>query len=249
MMFNYKRQFAILEVLFLFNLLRQQAEFSTYVSYLLSILLIIFLVTPLHEWAHAFAASKLGDKSIKYRGRLTLNPMAHLDYMGAIFMLLFGFGWAKPVPVDDRYFKNPKVGMAITALAGPLSNILAAFVGGFLYCGVVAIVINTNPILIVSGTVSFILELLGFFISVNCTLAVFNLIPWPPLDGSKILFAFLPDKWINLLYQYQQYFYFVLMGLLLFTNVLTGPLNSMTSWLLDMVMTVCEAPFGGLLYL
>ena len=96
---------------------------------ILSMLMIIFLVLPLHECAHGWVASKLGDTTARFSGRLTLNPLSHIDPFGAVALLLFGFGWAKPVPINPRNFKNPKAGMAITALAGPVSNLLAAFVG------------------------------------------------------------------------------------------------------------------------
>ena len=224
----------------MFQLLTSGAEFIEFVAYLVSILIIIFLVLPFHEWAHAFVASKLGDTSIKYRGRLTLNPLDHIDYMGALFMLLFGFGWAKPVPVDDRKFKNPKVGMAITALAGPLANIVAAIAGGLIMFAL----ITFSPFSFLIGNIGrYILMTLEFYISVNCSLAVFNLIPWPPLDGSKILFAFLPDKWIYKFYQYQQIFFFVLMALLLFTNVLDVPLDFLFGKVYSFVINICSLPF------
>ena len=119
----------------LISLFQGNGDFFSVVIHILAILMVIFLVLPFHEWAHAWVASLLGDTSIKYRGRLSLNPLSHIDYMGALCLLLFGFGWAKPVPVDDRNFKNPKVGMAITALAGPVANIVAGIAGGFIVYG------------------------------------------------------------------------------------------------------------------
>lgn len=104
-------------------------DFGSVIAEILAVLVIIFLILPFHEWAHAFTASLLGDKAVKGRGRLSINPLSHIDPMGALCMLLFGFGWAKPVPIDPRNFKNPKVGMAITAIIGPIANIVAAFVG------------------------------------------------------------------------------------------------------------------------
>ena len=108
------------------------ANLLTVVVYIISALLTIFLVLPLHEAAHGFVAYKLGDDTAKRSGRLTLNPIAHIDYIGAALILIIGFGWAKPVSVDARRFKNPKVGMALTALAGPLSNVFAAVAAGLL---------------------------------------------------------------------------------------------------------------------
>lgn len=223
------------------------AGFPAVVIYILSTLTIIFLILPFHEWAHAFVASKLGDTSVKQRGRLSLNPMSHIDYMGALFMLLFGFGWAKPVPVDDRRFKNPKLGMAITAFAGPLANVVAAFVGGLIYYAVVFAVYKTNPVLISTSTaLAYFRMFISFYISSNCMLAVFNLIPWPPLDGSKIVFPLLPDKWVHKFYQYQQYFYIVLM-VLLFTGILSAPINSLSNSLAGFVSDVCFMPFKAFL--
>ena len=99
----------------------------------------VLIAITFHEFAHGYVASKLGDKTSKYSGRLTLNPIYHVDPVGLLVMFLFGFGWAKPVPIDPRNFKNPKVGMALTAAAGPISNILAALFGGFLYYGTVVV--------------------------------------------------------------------------------------------------------------
>ena len=108
-------------------------NFSSLLATILASLVVIFLILPLHELAHGWVAYRLGDRTAKYSGRLTLNPLAHLDPMGALSLLLFGIGWAKPVPVDSRNFKNPKTGMAVTAAAGPLSNLLAALVGAVLW--------------------------------------------------------------------------------------------------------------------
>lgn len=216
-----------------------RGSFADVVVYICATLLIIFLVLPFHEWAHAFAASKLGDTSIKYRGRLSLNPLNHIDYLGALFLLMFGFGWAKPVPVDDRYFKNPKVGMAITALAGPLANVLAAIAGGLVYCAIVTFA----PQIILSKLGYYLILFLSYYITINCSLAVFNLLPWPPLDGSKILFAFLPDRLIYKFYQYQQIFFFALMAILLFTNILDVPLNFLFNGLYNLVMNISSLPF------
>lgn len=205
----------------LFSLLHGQLDFMSALMEIIAVLVIVFLVLPFHEWAHAITASKLGDTSIKYRGRLTLNPLAHIDPFGALALLLFGFGWAKPVPVDPRNFKNPKLGMAIVALMGPVANIVAAIVGALIYnlLGVVAASFLTG-----STIGSYVKLFFEFYILINVRLAVFNLLPIPPLDGSKILFAFLPDKAVAWFYQYQRYISIVLL-VLLWTGVLTVPLN------------------------
>ncbi len=223
----------------LIALMQGSGDFMSIVIHILAILMIIFLVLPFHEWAHAWVASLLGDTSIKYRGRLSLNPLSHIDYMGALCLLLFGFGWAKPVPVDDRNFKNPKVGMAITALAGPVANIVAALVGGFIFFGVLTFAPEFIATTLVGGYVAMFLQ---YYVVINCSLAVFNLIPIPPLDGSKILFAFLPDKYVYKFYQYQQMFSFILIALL-FVGILDIPLSFLQSLLLRLVNFICALPF------
>ncbi len=222
----------------LIALMQGNGDFFSIVIHILAILMIIFLVLPFHEWAHAWVASLLGDTSIKYRGRLSLNPMSHIDYMGALCLLLFGFGWAKPVPVDDRNFKNPKVGMAIVALAGPLANIVAAMAGGFVLYGLFYLA----PQIQMNTVGAYFMLFLQYYVLINCSLAVFNLIPIPPLDGSKILFAFLPDRLVYKFYQYQRVFYMALI-ILLFVGILDGPLSFLQSAVLNGVSFICSLPF------
>ena len=241
-MSNYKWQFAVLEAIKLisdlFALFRGQGDFVTILIQVLATLMVIFLVLPFHEWAHAWVASLLGDKSIKYRGRLSLNPLSHIDYMGALCLILFGFGWAKPVPVDDRNFKNPKVGMAITALAGPVANIVAAMAGGFIFYGIMYLA----PTILMNKVGAYFMLFLQYYIVLNCSLAVFNLIPIPPLDGSKIMFAFMSDKAVYKFYQYQQYFSIALFALIML-GVLDIPLGFLQSLLSNLVSAICSFPF------
>ncbi len=181
----------------LLSLLRS-GNIVSVIMYILSVLLTIFLVLPLHECAHGLVAYKLGDDTAKRQRRLTLNPLEHIDYLGACLMLIIGFGWAKPVPINPRRFKNPKAGMALTALAGPVSNLLAAVVAGLIRNGLVFMIFK--EIIPYNSFIYYVLMFFEFLISVNIGLAVFNFIPIPPLDGSKILMAFLPDKaivWIE----------------------------------------------------
>ena len=209
------------------QLLHGRLTLQSAVAEILAVLVIIFLILPLHEWAHAQTAYFLGDKAIKKRGRLSLNPLSHVDPVGALFMLLVGFGWAKPVPVDPRNFKNPKSGMAITALMGPVSNLAAALVGLLFYYTLWA----ATPGLFRSEFGGYVYSFLNFYIQVNINLAVFNLLPIPPLDGSKIMFTFLPDKAVNFFYQYQMIFFAVL-----FILIYTGPLTTVLSFLSNNVL-------------
>lgn len=160
-------------------------------------LMIIFLILPLHEFSHAWAADKLGDYTAKYKGRLTLSPFAHIDIIGALLLFFFGFGWAKPVPVNPMHFKKPSQGMMLTALAGPASNLIAAFVGliAWQLCNADAYVQTINGMVyITSDTMGYVMWMLQCFIMININLCVFNMLPIPPLDGSRVLSYVLPHR-------------------------------------------------------
>ena len=160
--------------------------------YILELLLTVptvLLSLTFHEWAHAFVAYKLGDNTAKYQGRLTLNPFVHLDVVGSICMLLCGFGWAKPVPVNMLNFKNPKGGMALTALAGPAINLILGIVGCLIYSVLSLFIVPSGNLVLY-----YILYFFYQFGYLNIFLAIFNLIPLPPFDGSKVLYYFLPYK-------------------------------------------------------
>ena len=206
----------------LISLLRNGGSFINVIVYILSTLLTIFLVLPLHECAHGFIAHKLGDDTAKREGRLTLNPLVHIDYIGAALMLLVGFGWAKPVPVNSRYFKDPKKGMALTALAGPVSNLLAAIVAGLIRNGFLALI--AKEVLPWNDFMMYVLMFFQFLVYINIGLAVFNFLPVPPLDGSKILMAFLPDKYIFWIAQREQ-----MISVIVFVVVMMGGLNGILS--------------------
>lgn len=178
---------------------------------------IIFIVLPIHELAHAWAAHLLGDDTARWQGRLKFNPLRHLDVFGTIMILLFGVGYAKPVPVNPYNFRNRKRDMALCALAGPLSNIALAIlaVGVFRVC---CFFVTDNALL------SYLyLILIDVFASVNIGLAVFNLLPIPPLDGSRIFGFFLPNRWVDTMERYSRQISMVVM-LLLFVGVLDVPL-------------------------
>ena len=170
-------------------------------DYILDFLLELVIIAPIvlialtfHECAHGFVAYKLGDPTAKYMGRLTLNPIKHIDPIGAICMLIAHFGWAKPVPIDVTNFKHFKRDLALSALGGPLANILLGFIGCFFY----SLTINLLPPFFTNeltyNLASILVTFLYYFGWLNISLALFNLLPIPPLDGSKILYAFLPPK-------------------------------------------------------
>ncbi|MBR5808743.1 MAG: site-2 protease family protein [Clostridia bacterium] len=171
-----------------------------------------------HELAHAWVSSRLGDPTPRYEGRLTLNPLAHLDPIGTLLMIFTGFGWAKPVGVNPMYYKDRKKGMALVALAGPVSNFLMAFVG--ILIAVILMVIGER-LNWSSGVISTIFSIADLFCFRNLCLMVFNLIPIPPLDGSKILGMFLPNRTYYNILQYERYAIYLIMFL-----SLTGTFNT-----------------------
>ena len=195
----------------LFDFIRGNIDFLQFLIYLFSSLVVVFLILPIHEMAHGFVAYKLGDPTAKNLGRLTINPFAHIDYIGAALILVFGFGYAKPVPVNPFYFKRPKRDMALTALAGPVSNILVALVALILYRVFFKFTYGT-------ALGSVILSFLSFFITTNIHLAVFNLIPIPPLDGSRIVAWLLPLKAEEIYYKAEKYGPFILLIILYFNG-------------------------------
>ncbi len=213
----------------------QHVDVWAVLAQVISVVFVILCILPLHEFAHGWVANKLGDPTAKLEGRLTLNPLASVDPMGAVALILFGFGWAKPVPVNSRYFKNPKRDMAITALAGPVSNLLAALVGAIL----VVLMEVFSPY---NAFTAFLFNVLSYYVVVNISLAVFNLIPMPPLDGSRIVGAFLSDRALSTYYRYQNVFVMI-MFLLLLSGAMSGPLYTVQSFFYRIIMSLAEAPF------
>lgn len=205
-----------------------------------SILVVLLVATPVHECAHGWMAKLLGDDTAENSGRLTLNPIQHLDPLGTICMLLFGIGWGKPVPVNPSRCRKVKgkTAMALTALAGPVSNVLLALVFMIIYkvvlytCGAV-------------NNISHFTDALIFIIDINLYLAVFNLIPIPPFDGSRIMLAFLPTKLYFSIMKYERVIMVAIM-LLLWSGILSIPLQIISNWIfngLDFITTPIDLIF------
>lgn len=212
-----------------------------------SFIIAVLIAVSIHEWAHAYAAYKLGDPTAKYDDRLTINPLAHLDPVGTILFLLVGFGWGKPVPVDPRYFKRPVRDNAIVAFAGPFSNLVLAFLafGIAMALGLNTQVLAATGALIAPNNqpvlLTFIGQVLGDLLHINLVLMAFNLLPVPPLDGSKIIRIFLPYEYE---YQYQQYLQYgpwILIVLIVMGRAFHIPILSM--WI-----SLIMAPFLGAMY-
>lgn len=189
---------------------------------LISSVAALFCIT-IHELSHGFAAYLLGDPTAKNAGRLSLNPIKHIDPMGLVMMLVAKVGWAKPVPVDMRYFKRPKQGMALTALAGPASNFILAF----LAVAACSFIFHLPAVAADHLAVYILLDFLSNVAILSVGLGIFNLIPISPLDGSKVLFSFLPNKVYLTILRYERYV-MVLVLVLTFLGVFSGPL----SWLM-----------------
>ncbi len=199
-----------------------------YVTELVLTALAVLITLTIHEYCHGYAAYKLGDNTAKNFGRLTLNPIHHIDPIGAICMLFFHIGWAKPVPINPRNFKNPKRDFAITALAGPLSNLIMAFLFSGIYLLSFALFRNVNFAgqSIAFNIVKNILLFLSLMFNVNIGLAIFNLIPVPPLDGSRILNVILPPKAYFGIMKYEKQIYLGLLGWLLLGDIAVQAVRS-----------------------
>ena len=199
--------------------------------------LVVLITLAIHEYCHAYAAYKLGDNTARDMGRLTLNPLKHLDPVGAICMLLFHVGWAKPVPINPRNFKNPKKGFAITAIAGPLSNIVMAFFGALVY---IIILASLRGVLFVRDSFEYnfwnnVLLFVSLFHTINLGLGIFNLLPIPPFDGSRIFLSFLPPKYYWKIMQYERYIYMAFL-ILLVIGVFDKPINIARNFVLDLIL-------------
>ena len=224
----------------IFELISGQTPFHILLVQMLFSVVALLLVFPVHECAHGLMALAWGDQTAKYQGRLTLNPFAHIDLRGFLFLMLFGFGWAKPVQIDARYFKNRRLGVILTAAAGPLSNIVFCFITYLIY-GILYVFSVQNEIEWIS-----IFSMLFLYMALyNATFAVFNLIPFPPLDGSKILGELLPFKLRYQYYNLERYSFIFFVALILLMNR-TGIIGILSDGLMNLFTPLVNAVLGGI---
>lgn len=202
---------------------------ETILDYLIKAL-VLFTAVPVHECAHAWVAEKMGDDTGRKQGRITLNPFAHLTLWGSLMMILVGFGWGKPVMVDSRNFKNPKKGMVLTSLAGPASNFIMAFLSMIVY-KVLAFLSYAKD----SSTLDMMATVFVYITLINISLAVFNFLPIPPLDGSKIFNAILPEKWYFTIMKYEN-FIFIALIILVYSGLLDAPLSFLQNKVIDVML-------------
>ncbi len=191
--------------------------------------LVLLTAFPIHESAHALTAHWLGDDTAKEQGRITLNPMKHLDLFGAVFMLLAGFGWAKPVPINPNNFKNRKVGMAVSSLAGPFSNLILSYVSIIIYKLLAYGNLNWNNSVVDAVSTVFL-----YSVFLNVGLAVFNLLPIPPLDGSRIFNLVLPENIYFKIMKYENIIFGILF-ISIWLGFLDRPLNFLQGKAVDLM--------------
>jgi Zn-dependent protease len=221
----------------------QSFDLQSLISLLISVVSALLCIT-LHEMSHGFAALKLGDPTAKNQGRLTLNPIEHIDPIGLLMMIVARVGWAKPVPIDSRYFKHPKRDIAITAIAGPLCNFVLTYAALLL-----ASLAYHLWYLSVGGMAA--LYVIYFLVRVavlSVGLCLFNLIPISPLDGSKVLFALLPKRVYFKILKYER-FGMILLLILVFLGVFNGALSTGIYWVLKGLCRISAFPYELLYYL
>jgi len=216
-------------------------EFSEILLIMLLTIPTVLIALTFHEYAHGYAAYKLGDPTAKYMGRLTLNPIKHFHPIGMLLMFLVGIGWANPVPINPRYFKDPKKGMAVSAAAGPIMNLILGFISLFIFYVIVFILEKTHTYEL-SYPLWATLMFLDTFCYMNVFLAVFNLLPIPPFDGSRILFAFLPDRYYFSIMKYERIIMFAVL-IAIATGALSLPFTKITNgiiygmeWIIGLIL-------------
>lgn len=199
----------------------------------------VLLAISVHETAHGYAAYKMGDPTAKYSGRLSLNPLAHFDLIGFLCMLFFHFGWAKPVPINPDNFKDRKKGVILVSLAGPVSNLAMALISAVIlgivgkFTGFAALFSNVTSL----KGLNVLIVMLYYCIIINVGLMIFNLIPIPPLDGSRVLTEFLPGRIKYKFYRYERYSFLVLL-LIIYTGILDPILNFLTNLILQPIFKI-----------
>lgn len=201
----------------------------------------ILIAMTMHELAHGYVSYKLGDPTPKSDGRLSLNPLRHLDPLGTLCMLLFGFGWAKPVQVNPSYYDDPKAGMMWTAVAGPLMNFLMALLSLVIMAALLSVF--GVYVILQNGIVSYLITLCFYTATLNVGLGVFNLIPIPPLDGSKVLAGVLPQDLYLKLMQWEPYIGMILL-LVLYSGLLNAPLVGVTNSIVEAMSNLVIHLFG-----
>lgn len=213
-----------------------QLDFSVLIELAISLGSSILCIT-VHEVSHGLAAHWLGDDTAKRAGRLSFNPLKHMDIVGLALMALVRFGWAKPVPVNPQKMKHPKLGMVLTAIAGPLSNVLLALFALIVDVGLWALYVRSGH-----KAVFFCMYFMEYIAVLSSGLAIFNLFPIPPLDGSKILYLILPQRGYRFFLRYERYGMILLM-LLLILNVLDAPLLFLRDGLLQLLQSAVNPLF------
>ena len=218
----------------LFDLISTGNIQDAIISFLLSVPIII-LILSVHEYAHGFVASKLGDPTAENLGRLTLNPLKHIDPIGFLMFLLVGVGYAKPVPINSRYFKKPRRDMALVGAAGPIANFALAL----LFMIFIKLFYVFTPMIPASApewlptALGYLYTILYLGVFYNLAFMIFNLLPVPPLDGSRILYAFLPSKALLWVQRYEQYFFWGVIGLFILSSFLN---ISIIGWAVRLLM-------------
>lgn len=198
-------------------------------------LIAVLLAMSFHEMAHTLVAYWMGDRTAKRAGRLSFNPLDHIDWVGLLCLLFFGFGWARPVPIDPRNMKDEKAGIIWTSFAGPLANFLLSFV--FLLLAV--ILLKTVPGFVMQSVGQFIFNVIITTAQLSLGFGIFNLIPIPPLDGAKIFWAFLPDrtyyKWMN-----GTPWMSLVLILLIYSGLLSAPMNMLLNTIYSGMLNICQ---------
>ncbi len=212
-----------------------------------SYIIAILIAVSIHEWAHGYVAYRLGDPTAKYAGRLTINPLAHLDLLGTLMFFIVGFGWAKPVPVDPRYFKKPKRDVALVALAGPAINLVLAIVAfiGLTFLGKTSDASAMDLITLENGgspVILLITQILAGSLFINLALMAFNLLPIAPLDGSKIIHPFIPLRYDTVYWEFMQKGPLILLAVIVVEQLMHIPILS--AWVFGIVNPILHLMFS-----